>query len=120
MIARIFLLSRIAHETEQRARIDSGRQENSDLNVGQQMRFDAVEQRCANLLIETFRRHGIGSASREDRCNAGIGLGSRGPAASIHWPVSGGQRANVAIESERLWNTAKQMKADETSRFRIS
>ena len=63
---------------------------------------------------------GFAAPLREDRCDAGKGLWLTRSRSINPLPVSGGQRANVAIESERLRNTAKQMEADETSRFWVS
>ena len=65
------LLAGIAHQSEQRARVDARRQKNPHLDIRQKMRFDAIENGGANARLEFDCRHGIFGALGEDRRDAG-------------------------------------------------
>ena len=86
MIARIFLLASVAHQAKQRAGIDTGRQKNPDLDIGQQMRPDAVERRRRARVLEARRQAAdLRAPSARIAAMLAKGFGSRGPAASTHW-----------------------------------
>src|SRR5262245_33106269 len=110
----------VAHQSEQTPRINTRREKNPDLDIGQNMCAHTIGDAGTQPFKEIRGRRGLTRAFGEDHSD--IRKGRRLPWTGGVDPltVASGQRPYLAIERERLGDAAEQVEANEARRLRVA